>query len=90
MLVSAHQAGAVIAALWCHARRGARSADALILADPDFGPDLHWLYRLLGVRQPAPAAAGRPGAEPRPGRTCCCRGRSASCGAAWTSPARCW
>jgi hypothetical protein len=67
VLVSAHQAGAVIAALWCHARRGHGSPDALILADPDFGPGQHWLARLLAVRQPGPAAAGaRAGAEQRP------------------------
>lgn len=71
VLVSAHQAGAVIAALWCHARRGARSADALILADPDFGLGQHWVYRLLGVGpQPGTAAAAGPRAgtraEPRP------------------------
>jgi len=57
VLVSAHRAGAVITALWCHARRGDQSADALILADPDFGPGQPWLYRLLGV----PQQAGRPG-----------------------------
>jgi hypothetical protein len=55
VLVSAHRAGAVIAALWCHARRDAGSAEALIMADPDFGPDQHWLSRLLGVGQPAAA-----------------------------------
>jgi hypothetical protein len=54
VLVSAHGAGAVIAALWCHTRRAAGSPDALIMADPDFGPELHWLYRLLGVRQSMP------------------------------------
>jgi hypothetical protein len=71
VLVSAHQAGAVIAALWCHARRGAASAEALILADPDFGPGQPWLYRLLGLRQPALTGAGAgaaagAGAERRP------------------------
>jgi len=65
ILVSAHQAGAVIAALWCHARRAARSAEALILADPEFGEDQHWLYRILAVRQAAGPRAG-PGAESRP------------------------
>ncbi len=34
MVVSAHGAGALVAALWCHARRGSRPADALILARP--------------------------------------------------------
>lgn len=58
VLVSAHQAGAVIAALWCHARRHESLAEALIMADPDFGPDQHWLYRLLGIRQPAQPGTG--------------------------------
>jgi hypothetical protein len=34
VVVSAHAAGALIAALWCDARRDARPADALILAGP--------------------------------------------------------
>ena len=37
LIVSAHAAGAVTAALWCAARRDGRPADALILSDPDFG-----------------------------------------------------
>jgi Serine aminopeptidase, S33 len=37
MVVSAHAAGALIAALWCDARRDSRPADALILAGPAFG-----------------------------------------------------
>jgi hypothetical protein len=71
VLVSAHRAGAVIAALWCHTQRAAGSPEALIMADPDFGPEQPWLYRLLGLYQPAlrqPALrqpALRPGAEPR-------------------------
>jgi hypothetical protein len=59
VLVSAHRAGAVIAALWCHARRAAGPAEALIMADPDFGPSQHWLYRLLAVGQPAAASGPR-------------------------------
>jgi hypothetical protein len=61
VVVSAHRAGAVIAALWCHTRREAGVADALILADPEFGPDQRWLGRLLAAWAPAPAApAARP------------------------------
>jgi alpha-beta hydrolase superfamily lysophospholipase len=52
VLVSAHRAGAVIAALWCHTQRAAGFPEALIMADPDFGPERHWLYRLLGLHQP--------------------------------------
>lgn len=37
LVVSAHAAGALIAALWCHARRGSRPVDALILANLDLG-----------------------------------------------------
>ncbi|HEY1920216.1 MAG TPA: hypothetical protein VGH27_31990 [Streptosporangiaceae bacterium] len=58
VLVSAHRAGAVIAALWCHTRREAGRADALILADPEFGPDQRWLGRLLAAWSPAATAPG--------------------------------
>jgi alpha-beta hydrolase superfamily lysophospholipase len=37
VVVCAHGAGALVAALWCHARRGSRPADALILARPHLG-----------------------------------------------------
>jgi pimeloyl-ACP methyl ester carboxylesterase len=37
ILVSAHSAGALTAAQWCHARRDDGQADALILAKPVFG-----------------------------------------------------
>jgi hypothetical protein len=37
MVVSAHATGALIAALWCDARRKAGPAEALVLADPAFG-----------------------------------------------------
>jgi hypothetical protein len=43
MVVSAHGTGAVIAALWCHARRGSRPADALVLASPDWATMPSWL-----------------------------------------------
>jgi hypothetical protein len=42
MIVSAHGAGAVIAALWCHARRGSRPADALVLASPSWATAAPW------------------------------------------------
>ena len=42
MVVSAHGAGAVIAALWCHARRGSRPADALVLASPSWATAPSW------------------------------------------------
>src|SRR6266487_6012055 len=37
VVVSAHGAGALVAALWCDARRATSPADALILAGPAFG-----------------------------------------------------
>ena len=45
IIVSAHGAGAVVAALWCHARRGSRPADALIMASPHWGTAPPWLDR---------------------------------------------
>jgi hypothetical protein len=42
VVVSAHAAGALFAALWCHARRGSQPVDALILAGPDLGPGRRW------------------------------------------------
>jgi hypothetical protein len=56
MIVSAHGAGAVIAALWCHARRGSRPADALVLASPSWatGPSRpEWAKTVTGQRSPA-------------------------------------
>lgn len=37
VVVCAHGTGALIAALWCHARRGSRPADAVVLASPALG-----------------------------------------------------
>lgn len=37
VVVCAHGTGALIAALWCHARRGSRPVDALVLASPALG-----------------------------------------------------
>jgi hypothetical protein len=45
MVLCAHAAGALIAALWCHARRG-RLADALVLTSPEFGASGSWLARV--------------------------------------------
>jgi hypothetical protein len=56
VVVSAHAAGAVIAALWSHARRGSQPVDALVLASPELGP---------GGRRQARPAAGAGGAGGR-------------------------
>jgi hypothetical protein len=45
VVVCAHGSGALIAALWCHARRGSQPADALVLAAPRFGVGSAWLSR---------------------------------------------
>jgi hypothetical protein len=58
VVVSAHAAGALFAALWCHARRDSQPVDALILAGPDLGPARRWA--------PSPMAARGNGA---PGRS---------------------
>jgi Serine aminopeptidase, S33 len=49
VVLGAHATGALVAALWCHARRGHRPADALILASPAFGAG-SWLARMAGGR----------------------------------------
>jgi Serine aminopeptidase, S33 len=62
VVVSAHAAGALIAALWCHARRGSRPADALILASPELGVARVWPARAVAAREdgarPSPLLAG--------------------------------
>lgn len=45
VVVSAHAAGAVIAALWSHARRGSQPVDALVLTSPEFTPASRWPAR---------------------------------------------
>ena len=71
VVVSAHTAGALVAALWCHARRGSRPADALILANPDLGTGRPWRAGARAAR--SSGAASRPppllsGAQRRLGR----------------------
>jgi Serine aminopeptidase, S33 len=63
VVVSAHGGGALIAALWCHARRGAsgQHADALVLAGPRLGPGTSWLARARAGRE-----EGVPAARPAP------------------------
>ncbi|HEY9243587.1 MAG TPA: alpha/beta hydrolase [Streptosporangiaceae bacterium] len=57
VVVGAHDTGALVAALWCHARRGGSPADALILASPAFGAG-SWLARLaVGRHRAAPLLA---------------------------------
>ena len=53
VVLCAHGTGALIAALWCHARRGSQPADALVLAGPALRSG-SWLGRVL----PGGAAAG--------------------------------
>jgi hypothetical protein len=50
VVAGAHGTGALVAALWCHARRGSRPADALILASPALQAG-SWLSRLAGGRR---------------------------------------
>ena len=56
VVVSAHAAGALFAALWCHARRGSQPMDALILAGPELGAGRRWPGRAAGREN---GAAGR-------------------------------
>jgi alpha-beta hydrolase superfamily lysophospholipase len=54
VVLCAHASGAIIAALWCHARRAGQAADALVLASPSLrgGP---WLARTVSRRVTVPS-----------------------------------
>jgi len=58
VVVSAHAAGALFAALWCHARRGSQPMDALIMAGPELGAGRRWPGRAAATRENG--ASGRP------------------------------
>ena len=60
VVLCAHGTGALIAALWCHARRGSQPADALVLAGPALRSGT-WLGRILASGAAA-GPAGRPAA----------------------------
>jgi Serine aminopeptidase, S33 len=51
VVVSGHAAGALVAALWCHARRGSQPMDALILASPELGAARRWPRRAAARRE---------------------------------------
>ena len=57
VVISGHAAGALVAALWCHARRGSQPVDALVLANPELRTGRPWRVRARPVR--ANGAAGR-------------------------------
>ncbi len=48
VVLGAHGTGALIGALWCHARRGRQPADALVLAGPSLRGGA-WLGRMLAL-----------------------------------------
>jgi Serine aminopeptidase, S33 len=54
VVLCAHATGAIIAALWCHARRGSQAVDALVLASPSLRAG-SWLARTLGRRVTVPS-----------------------------------
>ncbi len=58
VVVGAHGAGAVIAALWSHARRGSQPMDALVLASPEFTAGSRREAGGEGHRRPWPLLAG--------------------------------
>jgi Serine aminopeptidase, S33 len=63
VVVSAHAAGALFAALWCHARRGSQPVDALVLTRPELGAARPWPARVAAREDgasahPSPLVAG--------------------------------
>jgi|SRR5215472_413310 len=88
VVVCAHGTGALVAALWCHARRGSRPVDALVLASPNLGRRAPW---------PSRARAARDGAADRRAaplvaraRRRLLRGLDIPCPVLVMSPARGW
>ena len=59
VVLCAHATGAIIAALWCHARRASQPADALVMASPSFGSG-SWLARTVGRRVTVPSRRTSP------------------------------
>ena len=53
VVLCAHASGAIIAALWCHARRASQPADALVLASPSLRGG-SWLAQTVGRRLTVP------------------------------------
>ena len=60
VVVSAHATGALVAALWCHARRGSQPMDALILASPELGAARRWPRRAAAGRENGTAGRASP------------------------------
>ena len=54
VVLCAHASGAIIAALWCHARRASQPADALVLASPALRGG-SWLAQTVGRRLTVPS-----------------------------------
>ena len=54
VVLCAHASGAIIAALWCHARRASQPADALVLASPSLRGG-SWLAQTVGRRLTVPS-----------------------------------
>jgi len=53
VVLCAHASGAIIAALWCHARQASQPADALVLASPSLRGG-SWLAQTVGRRLTTP------------------------------------
>jgi hypothetical protein len=66
VVVSGHAAGALFAALWCHARRGSQPVNALVLAHPELGTTRPWPGRVAVRPWPARPAGRGDGAAGRP------------------------
>ncbi len=54
VVLCAHASGAIIAALWCHARRSGQAVDALVMASPSLRGG-SWLARSVGRRVTVPS-----------------------------------
>src|SRR5262245_17806196 len=88
VVVCAHGNGALIAALWCHARRGSRPVDALVLASPNLGTRSPRLPRPWPARDGSGPAARRAGPLVARAQRRLLRGLDIACPVLVMSPAK--
>jgi hypothetical protein len=89
VVTCAHGTGALVSALWCHARRAGGPADALVLATPNLSRGSSWLAR-AGAAWEDIGAARRPSSLQGAARRRLRRGLDISCPVLVMCPARDW
>ncbi|HEY5990149.1 MAG TPA: alpha/beta hydrolase [Streptosporangiaceae bacterium] len=89
VVICAHGTGALVSALWCHARRASGSTDALVLATPHLSRGSSWRARLGAAREDG-GPAGRRAAMRAAAQRRLRRGLDIACPVLVMCPAREW